>query len=488
MSNLIRIGGGGGGSAPTLITKSITQNGTYNAIDDNADGYSEVEVDVEGGGEESVIGEVIMLTSNNPFVQNTGITGTDVANVARSWTFDKAGTLKFAPTTYGRTNTGSNEGFYDIQLNGVSVVKQYLTTGVDTSITVDDIPVSVGDTLDIVYGFDNYHSRCDFTFYGAISLVTLIPKYVDLSSFAHYYKRNTTTPTITSISSTEVSLTFQDQNATGYELCSFSVPLTKGIYVAEIKATVDKNTGLANQYTWGIYSATTTGGAQENSADVKSKGYTTYVPFDRSDTAEHTYEVPINVTADGTAYICFAMADDNGVNATVTVSSLKIRKACGVESGGSKQISYLKWRITNTRSNPSASALQLSEFYLYLNDVLYNWNSNVSISASLGATSANESIDHIIDGSVDTKYVTTQWGGSYVGQCDIVIALGETITVDNNTSYAYATGDDEPSRDPVGWALWGSSDGSNWFVLDAKDNASVPTERKTSTDKFSITV
>ena len=40
MSNLIRIGGGGGGSAPTLITKSITQNGTYNAIDDK--NYSQV--------------------------------------------------------------------------------------------------------------------------------------------------------------------------------------------------------------------------------------------------------------------------------------------------------------------------------------------------------------------------------------------------------------------------------------------------------------
>lgn len=333
MSNLIRIGGGGG-SAPTLIAKSITENGTYNAIDDNADGYSSVEVDVEGGGEESVIGEVIMLISNNPFVQNTGITGTDVANVSRSWTFDRAGIIKFADTTYGRTNTSSNDGFYDIQLNGVSVAKQYLTSNVDTSITVDDIPVSVGDTLDIVYGFDNYHSRCDFTFYGAISLVTLIPKYVDLSSFAYYYKRNTTTPTVTPISATEVSLSFQDQNATGYELCSFGVSLEKGTYVAEIKATVDKNTGLANQYTWGIYSANTTGGAQENSADVKSKGYTTYVPFDRSDTAEHTYEVPINVTADGTAYICFAMADDNGVNATVTVSSLKIRKAYGVESGG----------------------------------------------------------------------------------------------------------------------------------------------------------
>lgn len=34
----------------TLITKTITENGTYSAEDDDADGYSEVTVNVSGGG------------------------------------------------------------------------------------------------------------------------------------------------------------------------------------------------------------------------------------------------------------------------------------------------------------------------------------------------------------------------------------------------------------------------------------------------------
>ena len=38
--------GGGGGEAPVLIDKTITENGTYNASDDAADGYKTVEVDV----------------------------------------------------------------------------------------------------------------------------------------------------------------------------------------------------------------------------------------------------------------------------------------------------------------------------------------------------------------------------------------------------------------------------------------------------------
>lgn len=38
-----------GGGDPTLIEKSVTQNGTYDAADDNADGYSSVTVNVSGG-------------------------------------------------------------------------------------------------------------------------------------------------------------------------------------------------------------------------------------------------------------------------------------------------------------------------------------------------------------------------------------------------------------------------------------------------------
>ena len=45
---------GGGGS--TLITKSITANGTYNASSDNADGYSSVTVSVSGGSSNLVTG------------------------------------------------------------------------------------------------------------------------------------------------------------------------------------------------------------------------------------------------------------------------------------------------------------------------------------------------------------------------------------------------------------------------------------------------
>lgn len=46
---------GGGIDSPTLISKNITENGLYNAQDDNADGYSSVSVNVSGGGGESCV-------------------------------------------------------------------------------------------------------------------------------------------------------------------------------------------------------------------------------------------------------------------------------------------------------------------------------------------------------------------------------------------------------------------------------------------------
>lgn len=78
--------GGGGGSA-TLIEKSITENGTYNASADNADGYSSVTVDVAGGGGEtfevefSADPETEEITANKTYTQAlTAIQNNNIIN------------------------------------------------------------------------------------------------------------------------------------------------------------------------------------------------------------------------------------------------------------------------------------------------------------------------------------------------------------------------------------------------------------------------
>ena len=152
---------------PTLISKSITANGTYRAIDDQATGFSEVVVNVP---HPTASADPIM--SANAFVTKSGVSGTDVSTVARSFTMSAAGTLVFASGSYGFTNTGSNDGFFEIQKNGVSVVKQYCNTSTNTPITIPNISVEENDVVDLVVGFDNAHSSCNFQFYSAMVVLS----------------------------------------------------------------------------------------------------------------------------------------------------------------------------------------------------------------------------------------------------------------------------------------------------------------------------
>ena len=63
---IVNVSGGGGGGS-TLITKTITENGTYNASSDSADGYSQVTVNVSVG------------DWNSTTAANTQYTGTYIA-------------------------------------------------------------------------------------------------------------------------------------------------------------------------------------------------------------------------------------------------------------------------------------------------------------------------------------------------------------------------------------------------------------------------
>lgn len=154
------------------------------------------------------------------------------------------------------------------------------------------------------------------------------------------------------------------------------------------------------------------------------------------------------------------------------------------EGGGTtKDVSYLKWQILKTRSTPSGNTLQMAEFYIYQNGEKYTWDSNVSITSNL-AGNTGEDISKLIDGNINTKYCTGQWGSSQTNVCNIVISLGETITLDSHSTYSFCTPNDETSRDPISWKLFGSTDGTNWELLDERNDATVPTNRYTETISF----
>jgi len=148
-----------------------------------------------------------------------------------------------------------------------------------------------------------------------------------------------------------------------------------------------------------------------------------------------------------------------------------------------KTVSYLKWQITKSRSVPAGGCIQIAEFRLYQNAEKYVWNSNVSISSDMTGVSG-ETIDKLIDDNTNTKFNTQDWGSVQENECNIIINLGETITLTNTSSYCFVTANDEISRDPVSWKLYSSVDGTNWDLLDERTDADVPTDRERQTFNY----
>lgn len=131
---------GGGGSSPTLITKSITQNGTYSASDDSADGYSEVSVDVANSytaqdeGKVVSSGQLVAQTSTTATANGTINTTTNnevVVNVPNSYTASDEGKVVSGGSLVAQTaypSTITDNGTYDTTENNSVTVDVPSTT------------------------------------------------------------------------------------------------------------------------------------------------------------------------------------------------------------------------------------------------------------------------------------------------------------------------------------------------------------------------
>lgn len=114
--------------SPTLITKTITENGTYDAEDDNADGYSEVTVNVSGGGGYTLKEELFGYTPAGDVVYVPD------ENIPRYGIRGKRGMTKLTldfQNGYGFAQ--SNNNGYNIQYNDIPV---YVIIGHDSGVTL----------------------------------------------------------------------------------------------------------------------------------------------------------------------------------------------------------------------------------------------------------------------------------------------------------------------------------------------------------------
>ncbi|MBN9380790.1 MAG: gliding motility-associated C-terminal domain-containing protein [Chitinophagaceae bacterium] len=82
-----------------------------------------------------------------------------------------------------------------------------------------------------------------------------------------------------------------------------------------------------------------------------------------------------------------------------------------------------------------------------------------------GGPNASEGSSHLIDNNVYTKWLvfTTEAGGDLSA---VYKPAGSYIV----TSYALATANDAPTRDPRNWTFSGSNDSVNWVILDTRSN------------------
>ena len=113
----------------TLITKNITANGTYDAEDDDADGYSQVTVNVPSGSSKNV--QTVQSTSrrnNTALGSITSLTCSKAGTYDVYWTCSRSNTsqtwgsqLYLGGTAYGTENTTWSNHVQNNHLENVSI-------------------------------------------------------------------------------------------------------------------------------------------------------------------------------------------------------------------------------------------------------------------------------------------------------------------------------------------------------------------------------
>lgn len=124
----LELDGGGGGGSATLITKTITANGTYSAEDDDADGYSSVTVNVP------VVSKNVQTNQSTTRRNNTALGSVNSLTCSTAGTYDvywscaRSNTsqtwgsqLYINGTAYGTENTTWSNHVQNNHLTGVTI-------------------------------------------------------------------------------------------------------------------------------------------------------------------------------------------------------------------------------------------------------------------------------------------------------------------------------------------------------------------------------
>jgi hypothetical protein len=93
---------------------------------------------------------------------------------------------------------------------------------------------------------------------------------------------------------------------------------------------------------------------------------------------------------------------------------------------------------------------------------------------------AGQNVAASIDGNTSTKVYNGSWDTKYY-LYDMGASFSTVLT-----GWRYITGDDVDGRDPVSWTLLGSTNNSDWVLLDQRVNETITTSRSTATQDFTF--
>lgn len=144
---------------PTLIEKTITENGTYDASDDEADGYSSVTVDVSsGGGGTDVIfydydGTLVASYSAADFANLSAMPDnpTHTGLTAQGWNWSLADAKTYV-AAYGKLNIGQ------MYVTSDGKTRFYFTVTKDSLTTELTLSLNANTELDVDWGDGSTHT------------------------------------------------------------------------------------------------------------------------------------------------------------------------------------------------------------------------------------------------------------------------------------------------------------------------------------------
>ena len=114
-------------------------------------------------------GETIYETTVSAFVIDKNLTASSVLERELfSYSAVADGTISLYDMSC-KTDTGSNDGYIRVLKNSDEISKSYIVTNVNTELESVTVPVSKGDKISVVTGWDNSHSNCIWQFQGKFS-------------------------------------------------------------------------------------------------------------------------------------------------------------------------------------------------------------------------------------------------------------------------------------------------------------------------------